>query len=108
MAGIHARHDGYSSRFIGTASAVFCPPSTTIVAPETHFESLLARNSAIAAISSGAPAFGIGCALAYAASASGTALRDAGVAIRPGEIQLTRMKSLPTMRATDAVRLMTP
>ncbi len=41
-------------------------------------------------------------------SASGTPAREAGVAINPGEMQLTRMKSLPTSRATDAVRLITP
>ena len=46
---------------LARALPVFMPPSTTIAVPVTHSASSLARKVAIAAISSGLPARGIGC-----------------------------------------------
>jgi len=103
---------GSGPRFCpNTAPPAVKPPSTTIAVPVTHSESSLARNSAIAAMSCGCPARGIGWISArncYATcSPPGRRVFISGVLIPPGQIQLTRIRSLPTSRATERVRLMT-
>ena len=74
---------------------VAIPPSTIIEVPVIHSASSLARNNAIAAMSSGLPARGIGCirAIFFAAASSppGTPRTVSGVTMPPGQMQFTLM-----------------
>src|SRR5271170_7292295 len=108
-----SRIDGASAgRGMLPARAEVAVPSTTIACPLTNSESSLARNSAIAAISSGRPARGHGWKAANSCvavcSPPGMRLYVSGVAISPGQMQLTRILSLASSIDAERVRLITP